>query len=254
MFPPRYQQLAAALRADILSGERAAGEPLPSESALCREWSVSRGPVRQALAMLRTEGLIETSRGKPPVVSSPTPPQTLSTFTPFSHWARRSGRAPGSRTLEVSRKPAGVATAAMLDINPDEFIVSLVRIRLLNGVPTMLERSTFNELVGRMLFDFDTDSGSITDFLTSRGVEFTSMRHVLDAVAADETDAEALRVATGAPLLRERRTSLDRSGRPFEYSDDRYRPDLVTFSITNALTSDARTLASCENNRSRNNI
>lgn len=243
MTAPRYQQLAGALRREILSGRRAVGEPLPSEAELCRVWSVSRGPVRQALSTLRAEGLIETSRGKQTVVSASSPTQTLSTFTPFSHWAQLSGRVAGSRTLEVSRRRAGAAVAAGLRIDDDAFVVSVVRLRLLDGAATMLERSTFVESVGRALLDFDTDSGSITDHLRAGGVEFASMRHVLDAVAADGTDAEALGIAPGAPLLRERRTSLDRAGRPFEYSDDRYRPDIVTFSITNALASDARVLA-----------
>ena len=62
------------------------------------------------------------------------------------------------------------------------------------------------------------------------------MRHELDAVAADATDAGALEISEGAPLLRERRTSFDAEGRPFECSDDRYRPDQVTFSIMNTMT------------------
>ena len=38
----------------------------------------------------------------------------------------------------------------------------------------------------------------------------------------------------GAPLLRERRRTTDAWGTPVEWSDDRYRSDLVTFTIENA--------------------
>lgn len=60
------------------------------------------------------------------------------------------------------------------------------------------------------------------------------MRHQLDALNADATDAEHLAVEPGAALLRERRVSTNEDGRPFEFADDRYRPDRVTFSIVNS--------------------
>jgi GntR family transcriptional regulator len=66
------------------------------------------------------------------------------------------------------------------------------------------------------------------------------MEHVLDAVAAAEIDAESLGIDLGSPLLRERRTTRDRDGVVFEFADDRYRPDVVAFSIVNARTIDAR--------------
>ncbi|HEY5855769.1 MAG TPA: UTRA domain-containing protein, partial [Aldersonia sp.] len=49
-----------------------------------------------------------------------------------------------------------------------------------------------------------------------------------------------LGIDPGSPLLRERRTSRDQHGNPFEFADDRYRPDLVAFSIVNARTIDSR--------------
>ncbi|MFC9553826.1 GntR family transcriptional regulator [Rhodococcus sp. NPDC056960] len=242
MVPSRHEYVAGELRAQILRREFAVGDSLPSESALGVRFGVSRGPVRQALGTLKNEGLIELSRGKPAIVRSGDVMQTLDTFTPFSQWARRTGRAAGSRTVEVSRRRATGAAAAALNLTGDDFVVEVLRVRLLDGEPTMVERSNFTDAAGSLLFEFDTDSGSITDFLASRGVRFESMRHVLDAVAADRGDAENLGIDEGAPLLRERRTSFDEHGVPFEYADDRYRPDLVAFSIVNARTIDPRTV------------
>jgi GntR family transcriptional regulator len=53
-------------------------------------------------------------------------------------------------------------------------------------------------------------------------------------VAAEATDAELLGIAAGAPLLRERRRAVSGTGQPLEYGDDRYRPDVVTFTVENA--------------------
>lgn len=58
---PPYQQLAAILRAQIASGELVGR--LPSEKTLMQEYGLAMGTVRKALAVLRDEGLIQTSRG-----------------------------------------------------------------------------------------------------------------------------------------------------------------------------------------------
>lgn len=236
----RHEHVAAVLRQRITRHEYQIGESLPAESALCAEFDVSRGPVRQALATLKNEGLIRISRGKPATVRSHDVRQTLDTFTPFTQWAERNGRKAGSRTLEVSRRRASETAATALSLTTDDFVVEVLRVRLLDGEPAMIERSSFTDAVGSLLFEFDTDSGSITDYLTDRGVQWDAMEHVLDAVAADEIDAENMHIERGSPLLRERRTSRDQFGVAFEYSDDRYRPDVVAFSIVNARTIDVR--------------
>lgn len=236
----RHEHVAAVLRQRITRQEYQIGDSLPAESALCAEFDVSRGPVRQALATLKNEGLIRVSRGKPATVRSHDVRQTLDTFTPFTQWAERNGRTAGSRTLEVSRRRASEPAAGALGLTPDDFVVEVLRVRLLDGEPAMIERSTFIDAVGSLLFEFDTDSGSMTDYLTDHGVRFEAMEHVLDAVAAVGIDAEHLHIEAGSPLLRERRTSRDQFGTAFEYADDRYRPDVVAFSIVNARTIDAR--------------
>jgi GntR family transcriptional regulator len=231
---PLYQRIANDLRRRIARGELPVGSALPSESQLCEQWAASRGPVRQALSSLRAEGLIGGGRGRPPVVRTGQVPQPFEIFLSFSHWAHSMGRTPGQRTLEIARRPARQEVADALAIDEGDPVVDLVRLRLLDGQPTMLERTTFVEPVGRLLFDFDTDSGSIYAYLAERGVDLTIARHVFDAVAADPTDAALLRVPEGAPLLRERRRTSSAAGEPREYSDDRYRPDMVTFTIENA--------------------
>ena len=57
---PYYRQLAGFLRDDIRGGRIQPGEKLPSEPELQREYGLSRGVVRQALEVLRGEGLVET--------------------------------------------------------------------------------------------------------------------------------------------------------------------------------------------------
>lgn len=62
-FEPVYRQLARILREQIQVGALRPGEALPSEASLSQRFGVGRDAVRDALAMLRSEGLVITTRG-----------------------------------------------------------------------------------------------------------------------------------------------------------------------------------------------
>jgi GntR family transcriptional regulator len=231
---PLHERVAADLRARILSGELPVGAAVPSEAELCLQWRGSRGPVRQALASLRAEGLISGGRGKPPTVQRRELAQPFDSFVSFSRWAHMLGLPPGQNTVEIARRRATEDIAVRLDIPIGEPVVQLLRQRTLAGEPVMVERTTFVRAWGSLLFEHDPDSGSIYEHLIGKGLQVGVARHTIDAVQADEHDRDLLGVAVGAPLLREVRIAYDSGGEAFEYSDDRYRPDRVTFTIDNA--------------------
>ncbi|MBF9132625.1 winged helix-turn-helix transcriptional regulator [Plantactinospora sp. S1510] len=88
---PVYRQLANLIREGIYAGQYVAGAPLPSEVTLSQEYGVGRDAVRQALALLRSEGLVSTERGERSRVR--VPPERVSVELP-----------PGGRA--VARMPA----------------------------------------------------------------------------------------------------------------------------------------------------
>lgn len=57
------EQVAADLRAAILSGRLKPGQPIPSERTLQQQYTLARETVRRAVAILRSEGLVVVSRG-----------------------------------------------------------------------------------------------------------------------------------------------------------------------------------------------
>ncbi len=61
---PVYRQLAAILRAQIESGELAAGRPVPSERTLTQRYGIAVGTVKKAVEVLRSEGLVHTVTGR----------------------------------------------------------------------------------------------------------------------------------------------------------------------------------------------
>lgn len=226
-----YLQIADDLRTRISSGELRAGDDVPTEAELAERWHTSRGPIRNALALLRSEGLIETTRGRPARVVTPKATQAVDVSVPFTRWAHELGVTPGAVTQELSLRRADAALAAALKVAVGDTVVSVIRLRLLDGRPAMLERLNYIEPVGRLLFDVDTDAVSITDHLGAHGHAIIGVQHEIDAVAADDQDAALLRVPLSSPILRLTRTSFDAEGRVFEASEDRYLSTIVRFTI-----------------------
>jgi DNA-binding FadR family transcriptional regulator len=58
-----YAQVADAIRSEIAAGNPPAGAALPGEKKLAARYGVGRNTVRDAIAMLRAEGLIDGRQG-----------------------------------------------------------------------------------------------------------------------------------------------------------------------------------------------
>lgn len=226
-----YKQIADDLRVRITGGQLSAGSDLPTEAELAETWQTSRGPVRNALAALQSEGLITTARGRPARVIGSAMNQSVDVSVPFSVWATQLGSRSGALTQEVSRRRADAERAAALGVDEGDPVVDVVRLRLLDGRPCMVERRTYRDDIGRLLFNVDLDHESITRFLGSRGHTYAETEFVIDAVAATKLDARLLGIDRFAPLLRLRRVTWDDQGSAFEVSDARYRSDIVRFTI-----------------------
>ncbi|MFC8945897.1 GntR family transcriptional regulator [Streptomyces rochei] len=61
---PLYEQIAAVLTARIADSTYPPRRRIPSEAAICDEFSVSRPTARAAVQLLVERGLVRTVRGK----------------------------------------------------------------------------------------------------------------------------------------------------------------------------------------------
>nr|VDG63090.1 GentR family transcriptional regulator [Streptococcus thermophilus] len=227
-----HQDIAAWLRESIRNGTYKAGDTIPSESELCAKFNSARGTVRQAVSLLRTEGLISSGQGRRSRVLAEFPSQSFDGVVSYSQWCRASGITPGQKTQSVTRTFAGEAFAEDFGIEPTDPIVQVFRLRLMDGVPAMVERLTYPFEIGRLVLQFDPDSGSIYDHLIESGVDIDTALRTIDAMGAPKEDADLLQVPEGTPLLRVRRKAFTSTGRPIESSDDRYLFDKARFAVT----------------------
>ena len=219
----------------IRTGEWRAGDKVPSEKSLTEEFGTSRGPVRQAIEALRSQGMIVGGRGTPPRVQHTAPALSFDTFQTFTSWARQLGYVPGQRVIRIEKAHASETQARELQLHPDAPLVEVVRLRMLDERPAMLERSLFPYLIGKPLLNADLSHDSIYETLAKIGIAPVRARHIIDAVGAPALESEQLHVALGTPLLRVRRITYDERGSVLEAADARYLPSMTSFVIDNSV-------------------
>ncbi|WP_228001483.1 GntR family transcriptional regulator [Nocardia australiensis] len=234
-----YRRLAAELREAITSGEFGSGDRLPSEESLAGQYGVSRGTVRQALAVLRANGLVTSRRGTRRVILGTARTQSFFELLSFTGWARSIGEDPGSRTVEMEHRAATSLECELLQLAPGSHIYRVVRLRTLSRVPVMLERAIYPEQIGQLIAALPTDAPSHAYPLLGEGVVFADADHTIDLVDADADDARLLGCGEGSPLLRERRRVTDPASTPLLWSDDRFLPGTVSFNVHNSMATTA---------------
>ncbi|KQX60903.1 MULTISPECIES: GntR family transcriptional regulator [unclassified Streptomyces] len=236
----RHEEIADALRRAIDREEYAVGARLPAETDLAARYGVSRGTVRQAVAALTAEGLIGSRQGARRVVLASRRSQSFAELRSFAQWARAMGRQATGRVVAQEYRPAGTQDAVRLQLREGTMVLHVLRLRGLDGEPVLLERTVYADWISPAVESIEPDCPSVTQrLLDDTGLVFAYGEHVIDAVAAGAQDAELLAIRRTSPLLRVRRVTTTREGRPVEWSDDRYRSDAVSFSVHNSIGNNA---------------
>lgn len=216
--PPKYQEIAAALRAEIVDGQHAPGSRLPPEPQLVERFGAAQGTVRRALAVLQSEGLIEARHGAGVFVRA---------FRPI---LRRTGR--GERAsiwateletrqldvdhVEVYRAPVPAFLNEVL--GADDVWIRRRRY-LVAGRPVMLAASYVPAwLLPDGLMD-ELDAGDRDDpvaGLLEQGYKIERYRDDLRARVASVDEVKALDLRSGTPVQEIARTAFTADGRPVE--------------------------------------
>jgi len=63
-YEPAYMQLVYILKQQVASGLLRAGDRLPSESQICKQYKVSPMTVRRAINILSDQGIVDTAQGR----------------------------------------------------------------------------------------------------------------------------------------------------------------------------------------------
>ena len=208
----KYARIVAQIEQGIADGTLAPGDRLPPERELAATHGVSRMTVRQALQMLESRGLLRRSIGRSggSFVAQPKLERDLGTFSGLSEQLRRQGVAAGARVVSAQEVDGAIV---------------IVRVRLADGEPFALERSSFPADRFAGLLDLDL-TGSLYDLLAEH-FDAAPVRAVerIEPVLADADEAGALGLTAGAPLMLVDRTAYDDDGLVVETARDVFRGD-----------------------------
>jgi GntR family transcriptional regulator len=199
---------------------------LPSEEGLIRSFEVSRNTIRDALELLRHEGLLERVTGagtfsiggatRHVLDLSSDPDQTLF----------------GDERLErdvlvIERRRASPPVAKTLDIEPGFEVLLVEKVASLRGVPLYHATDWFSGFVADRVETADLRRESC-DVLASLGLQLAGVEFSLSVVSASEADARVLAVGAGAPIVLLEMLVRMTDGRVAEWSFVRLRADRLT--------------------------
>lgn len=227
---PLYIQIAEGLMSQIEAHELAPGQQLPSERELSLQLNVNRMTLRRALRLLESRGFIIRKHGVGNFVAEPKIVRKMEEVYRFSLGIEQRGFTPGARIVSVETRMLDAANAEELALPASSLAYRIIRLRLVNQEPVLLESYTIPLLRFPGLTEYDMEGRSIFEiFDTEYGIRIVRARQSFAPVAASSFEAELLRVDLRAPLMLENRISYDEHGRPVEVGHDRYRGDRFLF-------------------------
>ncbi len=218
---PIYLQLKDWMRDQIVSGAWSHNHKLQSEADLAVIWEVSRGTVRKAISELADEGLLQRTHGRGTFVASDVLEQDLANrMETFSEDLIRRGIPFTTEVLEQEIVPADAKMAAWFKTPVGTSILSLKRVRLVDGEPLIL---LHNYVLSSRCAGIET-----TDFQQIRlfealeehfHLEVMRGRRTFQAVPADEQVAALLDMPASAPAMYIEQQSYLKDGAPVEVSN-----------------------------------
>jgi GntR family transcriptional regulator len=220
---PRYQRLRDDLAGRINRRELRPGDLIPSEAELAARHCVAIGTVRKAIDQLVAGGVLERQQGRGTFVRRA---RFSSSLFRFFRFQGESGerRIPESRILRRKIVAASPAVASALRIPPDEPVISLSRLRLIDDEPLLaeeiwLQKSRFEAVLETAPEDF---GDLLYPFYEERcGQIVVSADENLSVETATDMQARLLRLERGAPLIVIDRLAFDLERHPIEWRRSR---------------------------------
>lgn len=237
---PAYKQIADHLRELIAAGELAPSEALPSERVLMARYGAARGTVRQAIDVLKAEGLIQVEHGRGSFVRA-RPPVRRRASDRFARRHRDAGRGafiaetedegrrPEIEMLRLGREKPPAKIAELLGLDEDTPVLVRHRRYLADGQPLELATSyiPWDLANGTHMTRRNSGPGGIYARLEEIGHRLGRFTEEISSRMPTPDEMRSLRLGPGVPVFHLVRTAFDTRGRVVEVCDtvmaaDRY--------------------------------
>jgi GntR family transcriptional regulator len=230
--PTLRGQVREALRQRIHAGEWRTGDRLPSESELIEAHAVSRITVRQALADLAAEGMIERVQGKGSFVAPGPVRQELSRLQGLSEALGRQGRAVRTQVLAWRRERPDAAQRTVLGLAAGEQCMALRTLRYADDEPLSFNCSWVASWAAEGLTrQALADSDLLTLYEGRKAIRVARAVVDISATLASAEQCRLLGLSPPAALLQVERTVYALDGRPLHRECSVYAPQAFSYRI-----------------------
>lgn len=136
---PAYLKIKHFVLEKIQSGQWQEGHLIPTELALCEQFSVSRMTVNRALRELSNDGLLIRIKGSGTYVAQPKYQSTLIEIRSIAQDIRERGHVHSSQVVSIEPLKATSKQAKAYDIAKDAPLFRSIIVHLENGAPIQYE-------------------------------------------------------------------------------------------------------------------
>lgn len=200
---PLYEQIALKIKEDIEKGILSAQKRLPTEGQLAEQYNVSRITVRRAISELVEQGLVNRKQGKGTFICAPKMHKSFKrSGIGFTEMCEENGQKASSKVLEAEMfVPNDPQTIEWLGLEKGEEALRILRVRLADDVPCILEENIFPKKYSYLL-DIDLN-GSIYKYLQDeKNIGIVAGELILHIVRADQKTAQLLQKPRNTPLAK----------------------------------------------------
>lgn len=215
---PLYYQLGRLLRMKMEAGTVSSNGRLPTEATLCREFGVSRTTIRQALSLLKNQGLLWSRRGAGTFVSGRIVrhPIVRASGDPLHHGL---GTRVQVLSLDIVRAPAYVTD--FLKLLPDLDILRVIRVHRVGRVRLSVVVTYLPPNLASLITRRELQRSTLHEVLWRKcGLTLGRSVHTIQVQRADEMVARLLEIALMDPVLHIRAEGYLTNGRPIRLTDN----------------------------------
>lgn len=203
---------------------------LPAEREMCEMWGLSRTTLRAAIRRLTEMGSLYSLKGSGTYVAPPKLERNLQDAKSTTESVRGDGRQLKTTVLESEEILADHYISEKLQVPEGTRVLFMRRLRIMDGVPYMIETNYVNLSLCPRLIDHDFTNESLYRVLSYYNIFPASGEESIGITYATGSEARQLRIEEGGSLFFLTGIARDYNNVPVEFFKSVARPDVVRFS------------------------
>lgn len=227
----KYVKIYDDIAKQVETGQLQAGDKIPSETELMKQYDVSRGTARKAVDLLQERGYVQKIHGKGVFVlqQKNSIEFRFGEIVSFKEEHERLNRKISTKVVEMKSISATDQLARLLNVEPKTTLQLIKRVRNIDGENVILDVNYFvSDLVPGLTKEIA--QRSIYDYIEhSLGLSISYSYRVIEVQRCTDDDYQYLDLnGTDYVVVVKNSTHLY-DGRQFEYTESRHRLDKFYF-------------------------